>query len=98
MILVTGAVFARTETFEELRRLSLEHVHRSRNEPGCVSHDVHVDCENPLKLVFVERWENMETLRRHFRVPAAIAFVRAARRLSAASEAMTIYEAEAVEP
>jgi quinol monooxygenase YgiN len=26
--------------------LRLEHVHRSRKEPGCISDAVHVDCEN----------------------------------------------------
>jgi hypothetical protein len=51
MILVTGSVMARRETFDEVRRLSLEHVHRSRAEPGCMSHAVHVDCDNPLRLV-----------------------------------------------
>jgi quinol monooxygenase YgiN len=53
MIVVTGSVTARADSFQEARRLSLEHVHRSRNEPGCLSHAVHTDCENPLKLVFV---------------------------------------------
>jgi len=49
MILVTGSVTARQDTFDEVRRLSLEHVQRSRKEPGCISHAVHIDCENPLR-------------------------------------------------
>ncbi|MGX1108060.1 putative quinol monooxygenase [Bradyrhizobium elkanii] len=56
MIVVTGSVTARPDSFDEVRRLSLEHVHRSRTEPGCISHAVHVDCENPLRLVFFEQW------------------------------------------
>ncbi|WP_245302262.1 antibiotic biosynthesis monooxygenase [Bradyrhizobium sp. LTSP885] len=52
MIVVTGSVTARPDSFDEVRRLSLEHVHRSRAEPGCISHAVHIDCENPLRLVF----------------------------------------------
>jgi quinol monooxygenase YgiN len=48
MIVVTGSVTARQDSFDEVRKLSLEHVHRSRREPGCISHAVHVDCENPL--------------------------------------------------
>ena len=35
MIVVTGSVTARPDSFDEVRRLSLEHVHRSRTEPGC---------------------------------------------------------------
>lgn len=56
MILVTGSVVAREDSFDDVRRLSLEHVHRSRHEPGCISHAVHIDCEDPLRLVFVEQW------------------------------------------
>jgi len=58
MIVVTGSVVARQDSFDEVRRLSLEHVHRSRKEPGCISHAVHVDCENALRLVFIEQWAN----------------------------------------
>jgi quinol monooxygenase YgiN len=62
MIVVTGSVATRQDTFEEARRLSLEHVHRSRGEPGCISHAVHVDCENPLRLVFIEQWADRAAL------------------------------------
>ena len=76
MIVVTGSVTVRTETFDEARRLSLEHVHRSRQEPGCISHAVHVDCENPLRLVFFEQWADRTALAAHFAVPASGEFVR----------------------
>ena len=71
MIVVTGSVTARQEAFEEARRLSLEHVHRSRTEPGCISHAVHIDCENPLRLVFIEQWADRAALLAHFAVPAS---------------------------
>jgi quinol monooxygenase YgiN len=70
MIVVTGSVTARKETFNEVRRLSLEHVHRSRAEPGCISHAVHVDCEDALRLVFIEQWVDRAALLAHFAVPA----------------------------
>ena len=82
MIVVTGGITAKPEGFEEAKRLSLEHVQRSRNEPGCLSHAVHVDCENPLRLVFVELWESMQALQAHFAVPASRDFTRALRSLS----------------
>lgn len=84
------------ETFEEIRRLSLEHVRRSRAEPGCISHDVHVDCENALKLVFVERWADAAALKAHFAAPASGAFVRAVSALAAEKVGMDIYEAAKV--
>ena len=52
MIVVTGSVTR--QTVDE-SQLSLEHVHRSRAEPGA-SRMRHVDCENPLRLVFFEQW------------------------------------------
>jgi quinol monooxygenase YgiN len=96
MILITGAILARPDTAAELRRLSLEHVHRSRAEPGCLSHDVHLDAENPLRLVFVERWADTEAVRTHFAVPASRAFVRAAGGLAAEQPVIHIYQAETV--
>ena len=49
MILVTGSILAREDTFDDVLRACLEHVERSRSEPGCISHDVHVDCQNPMR-------------------------------------------------
>jgi len=67
MIVVTGSVTAREETFNEVLQLSLEHVLRSRSEPGCISHAVHVDCEDPMRLVFIEQWTDRAALLAHFR-------------------------------
>ena len=93
MLIVTGSITARPDTFPELERLALEHVHRSRLEPGCISHAVHRDVENPLRLVFFEEWADRPALDAHFAVPASGAFVRAARALAAEATDITIYEA-----
>ena len=53
MILVTGSIIAREDTFDDVLRSCLEHVERSRKEPGCISHDVHIDCQNPMRLFFL---------------------------------------------
>ena len=58
MIVVTGSATVQRDNLDEARRLSLEHVRRSREEPGCISHAVHIDCENPCRLVFIEQWED----------------------------------------
>jgi len=93
MIIVTGSVVARPETIDELVALSLEHVRRSRLEPGCRSHAVHRDLENPLRLVFVEEWEDRAALAVHFAVPASRAFVKAARALADGPPAMSVFDA-----
>jgi quinol monooxygenase YgiN len=97
MIVVTGSVTARQDSFDQVRKLSFEHVHRSRQEPGCISHAVHVDCENPLRLVFIEQWADKAALQAHFAVPASREFVRALQPLSAAPTTLEIYDATKLE-
>ena len=97
MIVVTGSVTARKDSLDDVRKLSLEHVLRSRGEPGCISHAVHVDCENPLRLVFIEQWADRAALLAHFAVPASREFVRALQRLAAAASTIEIYDATRVE-
>ena len=91
---MTGSVTARADTYDEVLRLSREHVQRSRLEAGCLSHDVHVDVDDPLRLVFVERWANRDALLAHFAVPASQEFVRQLAPLGAAPATLDVYEAE----
>jgi quinol monooxygenase YgiN len=97
MIVVTGSVTARADTFDEVRRLSLEHVRRSRGEPGCISHAVHIDCENPLRLVFIEQWADGAALSAHFAVTGSRDFVRALQPLAAAAATIELYDATRLE-
>src|ERR1700741_3888372 len=97
MIVVTESVTARQDSFDAVKKLSLEHVHRSRSEPGCISHSVHVDCENPMRLVFIEQWADRAALATHFAVPASRNFVRALGALSAGPPTIEIYEATRLE-
>ena len=93
MILITGSVLAKPETFEELKRLCLEHTVRSRGEPGCELHAVHIDAENPLRLVFLEHWTDRAAVRAHFAVPASRSFVgQAGAELPAAPPVLELYE------
>lgn len=97
MIVVTGSVTARADSFDEVRRLSLEHVRRSRTEPGCISHSVQIDCENPLRLVFFEQWADRAALLAHFAVPASRDFVKSLQSLAAAATTIELYEATRLE-
>jgi quinol monooxygenase YgiN len=93
MVIVTGEIQARPETLDELLTVSLEHVRRSRTEPGCLSHAVHQDVEDATRLVFLERWADRAALDDHFRVPASADFVRTVTRLAAQPPNMAIYQA-----
>ena len=96
MILVTGSILARDDTFEDVRRLSLEHVERSRQEPGCISHAVHVDCQNPLRLFFFEQWADEAALRTHFAVEGSKAFVKSLKGRIVETTGTKIYRAESI--
>jgi quinol monooxygenase YgiN len=97
MIVVTGSVTAREDSFDQMRELSLEHVRRSRMEPGCISHAVHVDCENPLRLVFFEQWADRAALLAHFSVPASRDFVRALQSFADQATTIELYDATRLE-
>lgn len=96
MILVTGSVRARPDTLGQVLALSVEHVHRSRQEPGCLLHSVHQDVEDPLRVVFLEHWEDAAALAAHFEVPASLEFVEAVAALAAEPPDLHIYAAEPV--
>ena len=98
MILITGAIRARQDTMDELVSLSLAHVRRSRAEPGCLSHAVHRDLEDPLRLVFVEQWADREAVAAHFAVPASREFVRVAATLADGRPEITLYDAQPIRP
>jgi len=96
MILVTGTLQARADSADELRRLALEHVVRSRAEPGCLEHGVAADVNDGLRLVFFERWADRAALDAHFAVPASRAFAKAAAGLAAQPPQIHVYEAQEV--
>lgn len=83
MILITGGATIREEHRETALELGRQHSARSRGEPGCLSHDCHIDAANPNRIVFVERWTDMAAVRTHFTVPASGEFVQ---RLGAIAE------------
>lgn len=90
-MIVLGAVTGRADSIDRLTEISLEHVRRSRTEPGCLSHEVSVDAENPLRLVFVERWVDRAALDAHFAVPASLDFVTELQQLADGAPTMELH-------
>ena len=96
MIIITGGVTARADSFDALRRESLDHVARSRLEPGRLLHSVHVDCENPLRLVFVEHWSDKAALDVHFKQPGSAKLMRAVATLASENTGIAMFDATPV--
>jgi quinol monooxygenase YgiN len=77
MVIVTGTLHARADALAEIMALSREHVQRSRAEPGCLEHGVAIDADDPLRLVFFERWADREAIGARLKLPASRAFGKA---------------------
>ncbi|RZU02633.1 putative quinol monooxygenase [Rivibacter subsaxonicus] len=97
MILVTGSLVAREGGFEQALALSLEHVRRSRLEPGCLAHAVHIDAEDASRLVFVEQWADPPALKAHFALPASRAFARAIAALAVGEPQLSVFDATSID-
>jgi quinol monooxygenase YgiN len=93
MIIVTGTLHARPDTFEQVLALSREHVMRSRAEPGCVEHGVAIDADDPMRLVFFERWADRAAIGAHLKVPASRAFGKAVAALVDRPPTLSMFDA-----
>jgi len=96
MIIVTGRVHARPDTLADVLQASLEHVHRSRTEPGCLLHSVHQSVEDPLLVVFLEHWADREALTTHFAQRESNEFVKTVSALADGRPTIEIYEASSL--
>ena len=96
MIIVTGHAIAREGADEAMQKLAVEHVLRSRTEPGCVSHEVSRDVQQPERFLFVERWQDMAALQAHFRVEASRQFAKSMDQVSDGRLGMANYQAEVI--
>jgi len=97
MIIVLGTVVVREGKLAEALALSLEHVARSRQEPGCIAHGVHQDAENSSRLVFVEQWADRKALLDHFAVPASRAFAASLSALADGRPSIDMFDATRVQ-
>lgn len=93
MIIVLAHVQVTPGRLAEALALSREHVARSRAEPGCLSHAVYEDADQPDRLVFVEEWATEAALLQHFAVPESGAFVNALATLAADRPTIRLYQA-----
>jgi quinol monooxygenase YgiN len=93
MIIVTGTLHARPDTLAEVLALSRDHVARSRAEPGCLEHGVAIDADDPMRLVFFERWVDRDAIGAHLRLPASRAFGKAVAALVDQPPTLTMFDA-----
>jgi quinol monooxygenase YgiN len=93
MIIVWGSVEVTAADIDAALSISLEHVRLSRQEPGCISHAVHIDAENPNHLIFNEEWHDVAALHTHFELAESIAFAKAISAIAIKRPEIRIFEA-----
>ena len=93
IVIVTGTLHAKSDTLAEAMALSRAQVLRSRTEPGCVEHDVTVDADDPLRIVFFERWADREAIGAHLKLPASRGFGKAVAALVDRPPTLSMFEA-----
>lgn len=96
MIIISAAFTVPPARRAEIIALCAEHSARSRAEPGCISHHVHADCEEPGRLFFYEEWQDEAAVATHFSVPESGAFVKRLSEMVGGRPEIGIYRAEAV--
>lgn len=96
MIIITASFTVPPAAREETVALCAEHSARSRAEPGCISHHIHADCEEPERLFFHEEWQDEAAVAAHFAVPESGEFVKQLTALVGAQPEMVICRAEAL--
>lgn len=92
MVIVTASLNLAPDQLEEALRMCVDHVHRSRAEPGCAAHAVSQDVEDPNHVFFVERWTDRAALEAHFLVPEGVAFSRALGAMTTSRTDIAIYD------
>ena len=96
MIIVLGSVQISPDHLAQALIVCRQHVDRSKEEPGCVSHAVHQEVGASNRLRFVEQWADMAALRRHFALPASVDFVRVLSVMAVNRPRMQLFEASAL--
>lgn len=65
MLTVIAQDFIKEEFIEQVLPLYAELVRRTREEPLCLSYDLHIDEKDPGHFVFIEKWPNRAALDTH---------------------------------
>jgi len=96
MIIISASFTVPSARRDEIIALCAEHSARSRAEPGCISHHIHADCEEPDRLFFHEEWRDEAAVAAHFAVPESGGFVKWLSEIVGGRPEIKIHRAEAV--
>jgi quinol monooxygenase YgiN len=97
MFIVIGKLTIKESKINEAIALSQKHVSRVRQQAGCISYAAHTDTELKNLLVFIERWQTMDHLEKHFQTNAALEFAENISKLVKETPSIEIYHSKALQ-
>ena len=97
MKLILGKVTVTPENHDTCRHAAVVQVKNSREEPCGLDYHCYNDPENQETFVFVEHWQDKETVSAHFAMPYCAEFMRKVRQLAVESD-ISIFEATKENP
>lgn len=65
MIIVLAKIVSKENTLNNIIKEANTLINATRNESGCIEYNLHKSLENKNKLVFVEKWEDENSLKSH---------------------------------
>ncbi len=71
---VTALIKSKPENVEELKHALEILVDGTRQEPGCISYDLHQSTTEPSTFVMLEEWKDSAALKAHQSMPHYLAF------------------------
>ncbi len=95
MIVVLARMRAKPGQREKIVEAARACVEATRREDGCIGYELMASTESAEELLFVERWDDMEVLRRHQRTPHLARFKEAREPLLAGPSEVAVFEATA---
>ena len=97
MIIVIGSLTVQQEKLEKALELGQKHVSEAKKQPGCISYALHIDSEINNLLVFIERWQNIDNLEKHFQTPSSLEFAKNISELVKSTPTIEIYQSKALQ-
>jgi len=74
MIYLIATLKIKPGSLPAIKQAVMDCIHGTRNEPGCISYDLHHSVTDENTLVFVERWKDRAALDNHFTEPHFLAW------------------------
>src|SRR4051812_41423701 len=92
-VTVTARLKARDGMSERVQAECLALAVASRQDPGCISYELHRSTDDPDVFLFFERWESREDVDRHLEAPHSILFDERTEGLLDGPEEISFWEA-----